>query len=655
MSGRSAYQILVASEAGPLWDSGKVLSDNATQVEYGGPSLESDRSYRWRVRYWDSVGRASPFSEEARFDTGLFEQSDWNGAWIAGGNEFRHEFELDSPITRARAYFCGLGYGELWLNGTRAGDAVLDPAWTTYTKRALYTAVDVTALLRPGGNEATVLLGKGRIGIRALLLEMRIRTASGREYRIASGPEWRTRDGAIVSDDIYDGEVYDATKEAGEWRAAKTVPAPAPKLSAAMLPPVRVTRSLTARRVENPRPGVYVFDFGQVVSGWVRLRVAGPRGSRVRMRYAELLYPDGGINTENLRAAKAEDLYVLRGGDEETYEPRFTYHGFRYVELTGFPGVPGLDALDGRVVHSAVSPSGAFACSNELVNRLHNAIRWSQQTNLHGIPTDNNQRDERLGWLGDAHVTMEEASLNFDMAAFYVKFLRDIADAQQASGAVPDTVPFASGSADGDPAWGSAYPLLCWHLYRQYGDRRVVAEHYEGLQRFVGYLHKQAGDGLLAAGRYGDWVAVEPTPPALVANFYYILDLDVLSKMAALLGRSEEADAYGRRATRLRTLFHDAYRQRRFPDSARADAPARPGRRVDDPGTHGRYPDPPGHPSHYGDHRNEVPSAGSRRDRTRRRRLRLALPAKLPKLGVHARQRRHRPVGSLAEADREGA
>jgi alpha-L-rhamnosidase len=557
---QTAYQIVVTSDSKPFWDSRRVPSEDSTQVVYGGPALQSDRSYGWRVRYWDSAGRASDYSAEARFATGLLDQSDWQGSWIGGGNELRHAFELDSAPTRATAYFCGLGYGDLWLNGGRAGDAVLEPAWTTYTRRALYSTVDVTALLQPGRNDIRVYLGKGRAGFRALRMELRVRTGSGREYRIASGPEWQARDGAILSDDVYDGEVYDATKEEGEWRAAKTVAAPAPRLSSAMLPPIRVTRGLTARAVSNPRPGVYVFDFGQVFSGWTKLRLAGPRGTRVRLRHAELLYADGGINTENLREAKAQDTYVLRGGGHEIYEPRFTYHGFRYVELTGFPGVPGLDALEGRVVHSAVAPAGAFSCSNELLNKLHGAIRWSQQTNLHGIPTDNNQRDERLGWLGDAHVTMEEASLNFDMAAFYTKFLRDIADAQLESGAVPDTVPFASGNAEGDPAWGSAYPLLCWHLYRCYGDRRVVEEHYAGVKRFVQYLNGQAGSGLLASGRYGDWVALEPTPPAMVANFYYILDLEILSKMAALLGRTEEAGAYSERGERLKGLFREAYR-----------------------------------------------------------------------------------------------
>jgi alpha-L-rhamnosidase len=558
---QTAYQVVVTSASARIWDSGKVLSGNSTQVEYEGPGLETDRTYLWRVRYWDSADRASPFSDEASFDTGLFSPSDWAGSWIGGGNEFRHEFVLDSAPTRARAYLCGLGYGELWLNGRRAGDAVLDPPWTTYTKRALYRTLDVTGLMRVGRNEIRVFVGKGRAGVRTLLLELRVRTAGGREYRIASGRDWQTREGPVVSDDIYDGEVHDATRSDGAWRAAEVLPAPSPRLSAAMLPPARVTQSVTARTITSRRPGVYVFDFGQVFSGWVRLRMAGPGGSRVSMRYAELLYPDGGINTENLRAAKAEDVYVLRGGGEETYEPRFTYHGFRYVELTGFPGVPGLEALEGRVVHSDVSSAGAFACSNELLNRVHNMVRWSQRTNLHGIPTDNNQRDERLGWLGDAHVTMEEASLNFDMAAFYTKFLRDIADAQQESGAVPDTVPFASGNAAGDPAWGSAYPLLCDHLYRCYGDLRILSEHYEGVKRFVTYLETQAGTGLLASGRYGDWVALDPTPPALVSNFYYILDLDILSKMAALLGHSDDARRYARRSALLRTLFRESYRK----------------------------------------------------------------------------------------------
>jgi len=318
-----------------------------------------------------------------------------------------------------------------------------------------------------------------------------------------------------------------------------------------------VVDTLVPVAVTNPKPGVYVYDLGQNFSGWAQLRVKGPRGAAVTLRFSELIYDNGMINRENIRRAKARDVYILRGdSDVEVYEPRFTYHGFRYVEVTGFPGTPGLDSLRGRVVRSAVESVGNFSASKPILNQIQRLIRWGQSTNLHSIPTDCDQRDERMGWLGDAHVTAEEAMLNFDMAGFYTNFVRDIRDVQGPDGSVTDTVPHRYGSRPADPAWGTAYPLLCWYMYEQYGDRRILEENYEGLKKYVEFLRSRAADNVLRYSYYGDWVAVEKTPGELVSSAYYYYDVQLLVKIAELLGKSGDTQTYSQLAAQIKEAFN---------------------------------------------------------------------------------------------------
>jgi alpha-L-rhamnosidase len=287
--------------------------------------------------------------------------------------------------------------------------------------------------------------------------------------------------------------------------------------------------------------------------------VRGPRGTAVKLRFAELLYEDGTINRENLRGARAEDVYILEGEGEEVWEPRFTYHGFRYVELSGYPGVPAIGALRGRVVHTAVRQVGSFSCSKPILNSLQRIIIWGQKSNLHSIPTDCCQRDERMGWMGDAQGTAEEAIYNFDMAAFYANFLRDIRDVQDEKGTVTDTVPHVWGSRPADPAWGTAYPLIAWYFYRYYGDRRILEDHYDGIKKYVEFLRTRAENGLVKFSYYGDWVAVEKTPGSLVSSFYYFYDVKILAEMAMVLGKAADAKAYEDLATAIKTAFHREY------------------------------------------------------------------------------------------------
>ncbi len=571
---QTAYQILVATQPGLLdqdkgdqWDSGKVVSEDSTQVVYSGKPLASGAAYYWKVRSWDKDGNASPYSRVAQFEMALLSAEEWKGQWIGGANQLRTEFQLAEAVARARVYICGLGYYELRINGSKVGSNVLDPGWTTYDKRVLYITYDVTPLLQRGGNAVGVMLGEGWYKARALLLQMNIELVNGKRLSVTSSPAWRGKDGPITSDSVWDGEIYDATRETpgwdrpgfndSNWAAAQVVKSPGGVLSAQMMPPIRVVDTITPVGLTNPQPGVYVYDLGQNFSGWAQLRVKGPRGAAVKLRFSELLYDDGMINRETIRGAKARDTYILRGdGGLEVYEPRFTYHGFRYVEVTGFPGTPSLDSLRGRVVRSDVESVGSFAASKPLLNQIQRLIRWGQATNLHSIPTDCDQRDERLGWLGDAHVTAEEAMLNFDMAAFYTNFVRDIRDVQGADGSLTDTVPHRYGSRPADPAWGTAYPLLCWYMYEQYGDRRILEEHYEGLKKYVEFLRTKAPDNVLRYSYYGDWVAIEPTPGGLVSDAYYYYDVQLLAKMAGILGKSADAQTYAQLAAQIKDAFN---------------------------------------------------------------------------------------------------
>jgi alpha-L-rhamnosidase len=336
------------------------------------------------------------------------------------------------------------------------------------------------------------------------------------------------------------------------------VPAEAPKgvLSAQMMPPIRVVDTIVPLKVTSPKPGVYMYDMGQNFSGWVQLRLRTRTRATVRLRHAELLYDDGTLNVENLRQARATDTYVPRAdGEEEVWEPRFTYHGFRYVELTGFPGTPTLDSIRGKVVHTDVRPAGGFAASKTILNQIQRLILWGITSNLHSIPTDCNQRDERMGWMADAHLYAESAMLNYDAAAFYANFLRDIRDTQGADGSLTDTVPHRWGRRPADPAWGAAYPLIAWYLYLHHGDRRVLEEHYPGIKAWTDFQRSKSEDGILSYSYYGDWVPVEKTPNALVSTFYYYYSAHLTARMAEILGKTADAEAYRKLAAGIQEAF----------------------------------------------------------------------------------------------------
>ena len=574
---QSAFQLMVAStpellaqNKGDQWDTGKAASDDPTQVVYNGKPLESDHSYWWKVRYWDKDGVASEYSQAASFDVAFLSANEWRGQWIGGASQLRQEFTLAEAPRRARAYVCGLGYHELRINGAKIGNNFLDPGWTTFDKRDLYVTYDITANLHRGANAVGVRLGEGWCKSRVLIQQLEIELASGKHVTVTSGPTWKAKNGPIVSDSVWDGEVYDARLETtgwdqpgfkdDGWAPAQIAKAPGGVLSAQMMPPIQDVDSMVPVALTNPRPGFYIYDMGQNFSGWVDLKVSGPRGAQVQLRFAELLYDTGMINRENIRGAKARDIYILRGDGEECYHPTFTYHGFRYVEVTGFPGTPSLDSIRGHVVHTAVKTTGSFVASKPLLNQIHKMIRWSDLTNLHSVPTDCPQRNERMGWMGDAQVSSEGVMLNFDMTAFYTNFLRDMRDDQGADGTITDTVPYGGyGSRPADPAWGTAFPLITWYVYQQTGDRRIVQENYDGLKKYLEDLDRRASGDVLSFSYYGDWVSTEKTPGAEVSDFYYYYDTLVMSKMAAAIGNSADADNYAKRAVVIKDAFNKEF------------------------------------------------------------------------------------------------
>ncbi|NLA58829.1 MAG: family 78 glycoside hydrolase catalytic domain [Firmicutes bacterium] len=610
-----AYQVivaddeaLIAKEEGNIWDSGKVECSRSVNIVYAGKELESCRRYYWRVRWWDQEDGVSPYSCINVFETGFLRDEEWTASWIANGDDalpdavvvdkteynlrpgslLRKEFSLDKEVARARAYISGLGYYELRINGKKIGDRVLDPGQTDYRKTILYSVYDITCNLKQGANAVGVMLGNGRYcsfhwmegklygydAFPCLRAELHITYTDGSQDRIVTDTTWQVNRGPVGANGIYLGEVYDARKEipgwdqpgldAAGWAQAVKVEPPGGRMRAQIMPPIKITKRFQPAAIYNPDPGVYIYDFGQNITGWVRLKVEGPRGAEVKLRFAETLDDRGRLNTCINRSAEATDIYILKGEGVEIYEPRFTYHGFRYVEVTGYPGTPGLDALEACFLHTAVEYTGGFASSHQLFNKIHQNVVYGQLANLMSVPTDCPQRDERMGWMGDAQLVVEEAIYNFDMAAFYVKYLQDIKDAQMEDGQLSDVVPPYWPLYPADPAWGTAYITIAWAMYRYYGDLEVLKEHYEGMKKYVKFLESQEKDGLVTFVKYGEWCppgSVQPkkNPREMTSAFYYYHDVLRLSQIAEVIGKNEDAEYFRKKAEDIRTAFNEKY------------------------------------------------------------------------------------------------
>jgi alpha-L-rhamnosidase len=644
---QSNYQVLVAStpkelaaDEGDLWDTGRVASEQSTQLRYEGKPLASGQECFWKVRAWDAEGKPGPWSEPARWSMGLLAAGDWHARWIgwdgvesnspptntpgaAASPEdrrlparwLRKEFNVDKKVRRATVYYSGLGLSELCLNGKKVGDEVLSPGLTEYPRRVFYVTHEVGPQLRRGANALGVVLGNGRyfaprsdiptktrsFGFPKLLLEMRIEYEDGSTATVVSDGAWKlTTAGPIRANNEYDGEEYDARLELGawsqpgyddsRWQPAQLVSsgagAPAQmkvgadvaavgslltcaNLSAQMIEPIRVTQTLKPVAITQPAPGTYIFDMGQNMVGWCRLRVSGPRGATVSLRHAERLKPDGTLYVDNLRSAKATDTYILKGRGKEVYEPRFTYHGFRYVEVTGYPGKPALSALQGRVVHDDLESAGDFACSEPLVNRIYESIRWGVRGNYRSMPTDCPQRDERQGWLGDRSAESKGETYLFNTEALHRKWLQDMADAQKDTGSVPDVCPAYWPIYSDNVTWPSSTVIIPGALCEQFGDTNILEQHYDSAKKWMDYMAGFVTNGIISRDSYGDW-CVPPEDPKLIhskdpkrktdksllATAYFYKDARLMSEYARQLGKADDAARFTKLAESLKTAFN---------------------------------------------------------------------------------------------------
>lgn len=619
---QSAYRVLVARdpaaldrEAADLWDSGRVESDAHAHVVYRGAPLGSRARAYWRVQSFDAAGEASPWSATASLEVGLLERSDWQATWIAtplrGGPRtsppvpaLRREFHLDAAVRRARVYVTALGLYELWLNGARVGDHELAPGWTDYHRRVRYQAFDATPHLRPGANAIGALLGDGWycgwIGLRnlrerwgerpALLLQLEIEHEDGRTQRVVSDGAWCWHASEILAADLLQGETVDARRalgawtepafDAAGWRPVECQADPGIALDAMSGPPVRIVRELApvappARREASGPGAAWLYDFGQNLVGRVRLRVRGERGATLRLRHGEALDDRGELYVANLREAAATDVFTLAGEPGgETFEPRFTFHGFRYLEVAGPIGAAAIEAVTAVVLSSDLAETGTFTCSDPDLERLESNIVWAQRGNFLDVPTDCPQRDERLGWTGDAQVFVRTAAFHMDVSGFFAKWLLDLEDAQGPDGRIPPVAPLPTAltrGLDGGPAWADAVVICPWTIWRCYGDLRIVEERLGSMVRYLDFLIERFPDGIRSHpdrdgwGGFGDWCALDgsvrsddrigATPKDLIGTAFLAHSARLVSDMAAAIDRPDEARRFDELALRVREAF----------------------------------------------------------------------------------------------------
>ncbi len=613
---QTGFQVVVARtedlltpEKADVWNSDRQESDQSHLVDYAGKPLEGGLTYWWKVRTWDQDGKPSPWSEAASFEVAIaaeiLQKVPWVGIDVpkaATTNRLgdtlrvprsvmlRGEFSCKEKPLRARAYVSGAGGYALSINGQKVSGDVFSPGWTDYHQRIHFQTYDVTSLLKMGKNAAGALLGnlwwssglgwdgskvysEGPLRFMAMIV---VEYAQGKTDTFRTGPSWTGALSPIVENTLYHGEVYDARLEqagwdkagfdAKSWTPVATLEAPSPAITPALAPPVLETEVLAVVSIKEMGKDTFIADLGQNFSGVVRLKVKGSAGTRVQLRFGEIVQPDGRLYTENLRTARATDAYILKGAGEEVWAPNFTYHGFRYVEITGYPGTPTKEAVSGIVLNSNLPQTGVFASDNKILNQLEHNIGWGFRSNFMSIPTDCPQRDERLGWMGDIQAVGPTACYQWEMLPFMNQYLQAIRDGQDKSGYVYDVNPAIVVDGPAKPGWGDAIAILPWTLYRFYGDKQVLADNYTAIKSWVEYMSSQSkGDLYYWKNKennwfgYGDWIATEPSPGKPIGAAYYFRSAQILAKMAELLGRTDDARKYDSLTVRIAQAFNAAY------------------------------------------------------------------------------------------------
>jgi alpha-L-rhamnosidase len=614
---QSAYRILVTSspeklskEEGDLWDSAKVESNQSLNIEYAGKTLTTRQRSHWKVKIWDASGRLSVWSAPAQWTMGLLNAEDWQARWITADTRsnaplqslpmLRTSFRIEKPVRHAELAICGLGFYEAHLNGRPLDDAVLEPGWTNYRKTCLYCVHDLTGRIVEGENVLGVMLGNGMynvvggryvkftgsFGPPKLMAQVNIDYTDGTTACVATDGNWKIAPGPITFSCIYGGEDYDARREcagwdrpgfdASTWQAAQECEGPGGRMSTLAAPPIKVMETFQPAKVTQPKPGLWVYDLGQNFSGWPRLSVQGPAGALVKMVTGELL-DKAGLVSQGSSGSPVWFAYTLKGDGIEVWEPRFSYTGFRYVQVEGAipanetavaPGLPCIQNIEGRFLYPNTALNGAFSCSNSDVNRVHSLILAAIKSNFKSVLTDCPHR-EKLGWLECSHLLAGCFMYNYDCARFYEKIARDMREAQLDNGMVPDIAPeyvvFESGFRD-SPEWGSACVIAPWRAYQMNGDVRILEEQYETMKRYVGYLGAKAKNHILSHG-LGDWYDIGPRGPGesqltslgLTATGVYFQNIDILRQIAFLIGKDEDARTYAKLADEVRNAFNSEF------------------------------------------------------------------------------------------------
>jgi alpha-L-rhamnosidase len=600
---QTAYEIKVTEGKTTVWNSSKINSDSSVHVAYKGAPLVSGKRYTWQVRVWDNSGKRSEWSAPAFWQMGMLAVADWKAQWITpafaddelrASPLFRKSFASNKKIRSAFAFITAHGLYEAQINGHRVGDACLTPGWTSYNKRLQYQVYDVTDLVNTGANAIGVTLGNGWYrGYLAwnksrdhygkdisLLLQLNITYTDGSTAVIASDGSWKASTGPIRYSEIYNGEIYDARLEKngwalpgyddGKWSAVKTETFPMDNLIATVNEPVKKHETFKPVKLIKTPQGEQVLDFGQNIVGWVQAKLKGKAGDSITLSHAEILDKAGNFYTDNLRGAKEQDTYVLNG-NAEVFEPHFTWQGFRYVKVTGLKGDINPDDFTATALYSDMPVTGSFSTSNAMLNQLQHNIQWGQKGNFLDVPTDCPQRDERLGWTGDAQVFSRTASYNMNVNNFFDKWMKDVAADQGANGSMPFVIPSLPVVGGlGATGWADVSTIIPWNMYLAYGDKNILTNQYASMKKWVDYMQSKSNNNLWNTGpHFGDWLFYSKnddndgqsaiTSKYLIAQCFWAYSTQLLINTAQVLGKTDDVKTYTDMLNRVKTAFMNEY------------------------------------------------------------------------------------------------